>query len=113
MRRMFGRSVVALVVAAACLTPAAAGAEGRPRGGDGQPRGEKAKVATVSDTAVNINSADVKELMTLDGIGHKVAEKIVQYRGAHGDFKKPEEIRKVDGVGHGLWEKNRERIVVK
>ncbi|MBI3636867.1 MAG: helix-hairpin-helix domain-containing protein [Candidatus Rokubacteria bacterium] len=62
---------------------------------------------------VNINTADAKELMTLTGVGHKLAEKIVEYRDAHGPFKKAEEIRKVDGLGTGLWEKNRERIVVK
>ena len=62
---------------------------------------------------VNINTASVKDLMTLDGVGRRVAEKIVQYREAHGPFKKPEEIRKVEGIGGGLWEKNRERILVK
>lgn len=67
---------------------------------------------TVGDS-VNINTATVKELMTLNGIGRKVAEKIVEYRDAHGPFRKPEEIRKVQGVGPGLWEKNRARIVVK
>jgi len=104
-----GRAILAVATAVACLAPAAVGAEGR----GSQSDGHKAKVATATDAHVNINTADVKELMTLDGIGHKVAEKIVQYRDAHGDFKKPDEIRKVDGVGHGLWEKNRERIVVK
>ena len=62
---------------------------------------------------VNINSADVKELMTLTGVGRKVAEKIVEYRDAHGPFKKADELRKVEGVGNGVWERNRERIVVK
>jgi competence ComEA-like helix-hairpin-helix protein len=62
---------------------------------------------------VNINNADVKELMTLAGVGRKVAEKIVEYRDTHGPFKKADEIRKVDGIGNGVWEKNRERIVIK
>ena len=62
---------------------------------------------------VNINSASVKELMALEGVGHKLAEKIVEYRDAHGPFKKAEDLRKVEGVGGVLWEKNRERIVVK
>lgn len=64
-------------------------------------------------TAININTAGVTELMKLDGVGKKLAEKIVEYRDAHGAFKKPSEIRRVQGVGAGLWEKNRERIVVK
>jgi competence ComEA-like helix-hairpin-helix protein len=62
---------------------------------------------------VNINSADVKELMTLTGVGRKVAEKIVEYRDNHGPFKKADEVRKVEGVGTGVWEKNRDRIVTK
>jgi competence protein ComEA len=62
---------------------------------------------------VNINTADVKSLMTLTGVGRKVAEKIVEYRDNHGPFKQADEIRKVEGVGHGVWERNRERIVTK
>lgn len=62
---------------------------------------------------VNVNTADVKSLMTLTGVGRKVAEKIVEYRESHGPFKKADELRKVEGVGNGVWERNRERIVVK
>ena len=62
---------------------------------------------------VNINTADVKQLMTLTGVGRKVAESIVEYRDTHGPFKKADDLRKVEGVGTGLWEKNRERIVTK
>ena len=62
---------------------------------------------------VNINTADVKGLMTLTGVSRKVAEKIVAYREDRGVFRKADEIRKVEGVGNGVWEKNRERIVVK
>jgi len=62
---------------------------------------------------VNINTADVKELMKLEGVGRRVAEKIVEYRDSHGPFKKAEELRKVEGIGSGLWEKNRTRIVIK
>jgi competence protein ComEA len=62
---------------------------------------------------ININTADVKELMKLEGVSRRVAEKIVEYRDTHGSFKKPEELRKVEGIGNGLWEKNRTRIVIK
>jgi len=66
-----------------------------------------------SDVKVNINTASAKELMTLNGIGAKVAERIVTYREANGPFKKAEDLRKVEGIGKGLWERNRERIVTK
>src|SRR5262245_2385575 len=62
---------------------------------------------------VNVNTADVKQLMTLDGVGHRVAERIVEYRKANGPFKKPEDLRRVEGVGAGLLDRNRERIAVK
>ena len=51
--------------------------------------------------------------MKLEGVGRRVAEKIVEYRDTHGPFKKAEELRKVEGVGNGLWERNRTRIVIK
>ncbi|MBI1737151.1 MAG: helix-hairpin-helix domain-containing protein [Candidatus Rokubacteria bacterium] len=62
---------------------------------------------------VNINTAGVKELMTLEGVGRKVAEKVIEHRTAKGPFRKPADFRKVPGVGAEVWEKNRERIVVK
>lgn len=70
-------------------------------------------VAAPSEARVNVNTADVKELMTLPGVGRKVAQRIVAYREAHGPFKKPDDVRKVDGMGEGLWEKNRARIVIR
>ncbi|MBI4608396.1 MAG: helix-hairpin-helix domain-containing protein [Candidatus Rokubacteria bacterium] len=72
------------------------------------PQGEKA----VSDAKVNINTASKAELMKLDGIGPAVAEKIIEYRKANGPFKRPEDIRKIQGIGKGLWEKNRGMITV-
>ena len=69
--------------------------------------------AAAADAKVNINTADLKELMKLQGVGRSLAEKIVQYRDAHGLFKKAVDLRKVEGVGDALWTKNRERIVVK
>lgn len=68
---------------------------------------------TVGGSKVNINSAGVKELMTLTGVNRGLAERIVKYRDEHGQFKRPQDLRKVDGVAGALWEKNRERIVVK
>lgn len=78
-----------------------------------KPAGAEVKAAVPGGDKVNINTADVKQLMKLSGVGRSVAERIVQYRDAHGPFKKPEELRKVEGVSAGLWERNRERIVVR
>lgn len=62
---------------------------------------------------VNINTATVKELVQLKGVGNQYAQKIVEYREAKGPFQKPEDIMKVQGVGQKTWEINKGLIVVK
>ncbi len=47
---------------------------------------------------VNINSADVKELMTIPGVEKKVAESIVEMRQKLGKFKNLEELMFIDGI---------------
>lgn len=101
-------AVVTTLFALVALAPATASAAPR----EGHPSGRTHAAVSMTEK-VNINTAGVTQLMTLTGVGRKLAERIVEYRGAHGPFKKAEEIRKVDGLGTGLWEKNRERIVVK
>lgn len=95
--------ILAVLFAAAAPSPVVAG---------GAPTDAMTASAAV-DAKVNINTADVKELMKLQGVGRSLAEKIVQYRDAHGPFKKVGDLKKVEGVGDGLWEKNRNHIVVK
>lgn len=48
---------------------------------------------------ININTADIDELMTLDGIGEVIAGRIIEYREANGDFKSVEELINVKGIG--------------
>jgi len=102
----FRTAIVVLLVAFAWLVPWPAFAAPPSRASETQ-------ASVPAGAPVNINTADVKELMKLEGVGRRVAEKIVEYRDTHGPFKKPEELRKVEGVGSGLWERNRARIVVK
>jgi competence protein ComEA len=69
--------------------------------------------AAASVEKININTASVKELQKLDGVGRGVAQRIVDYREANGPFKRGEDLRKVEGIGPATFERNRERIVVK
>jgi len=62
---------------------------------------------------ININEASKTELMKLAGVGPGGAQKIIDYRDAHGPFKKAQDLEKVDGIGKGVIEKNAGRIVVK
>ena len=87
--------------------------EPRPRAEVAGKAARPARAAAVpGEASVNINSAGVKELMTLTGVGRKVAQRIVGYRDAHGPFKRPEDVRKVEGVTDALWERNRARIAI-
>jgi competence protein ComEA len=49
-------------------------------------------------TKININEACVDELSQLKFIGHKFAERIVQYRTEHGPFERVEDIMTVRGI---------------
>lgn len=61
---------------------------------------------------VNINTASSTELQTLSGIGPSLAERIVDYREAHGRFSSVEEIQKVSGIGETRFANLKDRICV-
>jgi competence protein ComEA len=61
---------------------------------------------------ININTATVQELVKLKRVGRKYAQKIVEYREAHGAFQQAEDIMKVPGIGKKTYELNKELIAV-
>jgi competence protein ComEA len=61
---------------------------------------------------VNLNTATLEELITLDGIGQKVAERILNFREKNGPFQKPEDLMMVKGVGEKIFEANRDKIII-
>ena len=61
---------------------------------------------------ININTASVAELTTLNGIGESRAEAIVNYREENGAFGCVEDIKKVSGIKDGLFNKIRDKITV-
>ena len=62
---------------------------------------------------VNINTADLTELMTLPGIGEVRASAIIEYRTFQGDFEKIEDIMNVKGIKTGIFSKINSLICVK
>ena len=59
---------------------------------------------------VNINTADVKELMGLKRVGAVLARRIIDYRASHGLFVSATDIKNVDGIGEALYEKIKDDI---
>ena len=46
------------------------------------------------------------------GIGESRAEAIIAYRETNGGFRKIEDLKKVDGIKEGIFQKIREQITV-
>lgn len=63
---------------------------------------------------VNINTADASTLSaSLNGIGLRKAQAIIDYRESFGPFKSIDELKAVKGIGDSLLNKNRDSIVLK
>ena len=65
-----------------------------------------------STEPVDINSANLEQLISLYVIGPVKAQAIVDYRQANGPFVNPEDIKQVKGVGDRTFENNSSRIVL-
>lgn len=88
------------------LVAGTAAAEDKP-GKDGSAKAAKA------DGKININEASRAQLMKLSGIGPGTADRIIEYRQAHGPFRRVQDLEKVEGVGKGVVERNEGRMAVK
>ena len=65
-----------------------------------------------SEGLVNINTASLEELCTLDGIGEVIAGRIIEYREENGPFGSVDELIDVKGIGEKKLEDIRDRICV-
>ena len=61
---------------------------------------------------INLNTATVKDLEGLPGIGTKIAERIVEYRTKQGPFKKIEDLMNVQGIGEKSFLKLKPQLTV-
>ena len=61
--------------------------------------------------AVDINTANQKELSSLNGIGVKKADAIIEYRSSN-CFKNVDELSHVKGIGNKTVEKNRDNLTI-
>ena len=65
---------------------------------------------TYEDSKININTADIKALVSLPGIGEARAKDIIAYRNEHGVFERTEDIKKVSGIKDSIYNKIKDLI---
>lgn len=61
---------------------------------------------------IDLNSATAGDLDALPGIGPALAQRLVDYRQAHGPFKKVDDLINVSGIGSKLLEKIKLHLII-
>ncbi len=61
---------------------------------------------------INLNTATKEELMTLAGIGESKADSIIKYREEQGKFQSIEDIKQIEGIKDGVFQKIKDLITV-
>ena len=62
---------------------------------------------------VNLNTADSTALEMLPGIGPSLAQRIIDYRQAHGPFERIEDLMQVSGIGQATFEGMKDLITTR
>jgi competence protein ComEA len=66
--------------------------------------------AAAEDAPIGLGGATVEQLETIDGIGPVTAQKIIEYREAHGGLASVEQLDDVSGIGPATMESLRSRL---
>ena len=95
------------------LTQEEAAKDGLEEAGERTETGVDGEAAQDSDGRIDLNLATAAELMTLSGIGQTKADSIIRYREKNGSFSSVEEIKQVEGIKEGVYNRIKDHIKVK
>lgn len=71
------------------------------------------KLVAVLLLVINLNTATIKELETLPGVGPALAKRIVEFRDKRRGFKRVEELLAIPGISEKRWKIIRDKVEVK
>ena len=61
---------------------------------------------------VNLNTAETWLLQALPGIGEILAQRIIDFRNENGPFQQIEDLKKIEGISSGTFDKLKDKITV-
>ena len=65
-----------------------------------------------AEKSINLNTAEIEELVNLPGIGQKTAQNIIDYRSKHKRFNNTNELLEVKGIGQAKLAKIKKYIFI-
>ena len=92
--------------------PAGSGAQSGAAAVPGGVNGAAAQGVPASGEQVDLNTATVEQLQTIDGVGPVMAERIFTWRQEHGRFTSVDELQEIDGIGPKKFAKLKDRVRV-
>lgn len=100
-----------VVVPRRAATGGSGGAAGS-GGSDGAGAEGGAAAGAAPSGPINLNSATLEQLDTLDGVGPATAQKILEYRTQHGGFSSVEDLAQIPGIGPKKLEALKAQVTV-
>ncbi len=74
--------------------------------------GAPAGASPTSSPTVDLNTATLEQLDTLPGVGPVTAQRILDWRAAHGRFTSVDQLREVSGIGEARFSKLKDLVRV-
>jgi competence protein ComEA len=62
---------------------------------------------------INLNQADKDVLKSVTGIGEKIAQRILEYRGRQGGFSSVEELKTIKGITNNKYESIKDSFIIR